>query len=250
MGTFEGTGFAYEWRSQMTRSVTARGPDSRIALLWLAALALGGACGGEARTGRVDIALEVSPGVTLSTASYDILAPDGHVTTGSVGVGDTTNVPVDVGPLPVATGYLLIVSGVASDGSTGCSGQTPFDVTGGAPGTLVVHLTCGGPPSTGQLLVTGSVNVCPLIDGVSAAPASARVGASMALGAPAHDADGQPAPLTYSWSATGGTLSSTSAPAPTFTCTAAGTAVVTVSVSDGDPGCVDQMSFNVTCSGS
>jgi hypothetical protein len=185
--------------------------------------------------------------VTLSSASYDVLAPDGQITTGAVAVGSTSDVPVPIGSLPVANGYLLIVSGVASNGSVGCSGQTPFDVTDSGATTIVVHLTCGQSPATGQLLVSGSVNICPLIDGVSATPASARIGASMALAAPAHDDDSSPGPLTYSWSATGGTLSSTTSPTPSLTCTAAGTVTLTVTVSDGDPTCVDQMSFDVNC---
>jgi hypothetical protein len=221
-------------------------PNSRIALLPLAALALAGACS-EARTGRVDVALQVSPGVTLSSASYDVLAPDGQITTGAVPVGSTSDVPVPIGSLPVANGYLLIVSGVASNGSVGCSGTTPFDVTDNGATTIIVHLTCGQSPATGQLLVSGTVNVCPLIDGVSATPASARIGASMALAAPAHDDDMSPGPLSYSWSTTGGTLSSTTDPTPSLTCTAAGTVTLTVTVSDGDPTCVDQMSFDVTC---
>jgi hypothetical protein len=233
----------------MTRPATPLGQNSRIVLFSLAALAFAGACS-ETRTGRVDVALQVAPGVTLTNASYDIIAPDGTVTTGSVGVGATSDVGVPIGPLPVGTGYQLIVSGVASNGTTGCSGTTPFDVTDGAPTTIIVHLVCGEPPSTGQLLVSGTVNVCPLIDGVSATPASARIGATMALAAPAHDGDNQPSPLTYSWATTSGTLSSASDPTPTLTCTAAGTAVVTVTVSDGDPTCVDQMSFDVTCTGS
>ena len=226
--------------------MTSCGPNSRIALFSLVALALMAGCD-QTRTERVDIALQVAPGVTLSSASYDILAPDGAVTMGTVSVGATSDVPVSIGPLPVANGYTLIVSGVASNGTTGCSGSSPFDVTDGAPTTIVVHLVCGQSPATGQLLVSGTLNVCPLIDGVSATPANARIGASMALSAPAHDDDASPGPLTYSWSATGGTLSSTSDPAPTLTCTTPGTVVVTVTVSDGDPTCVDQMSFDVTC---
>jgi len=221
-------------------------PNSRIAFVSLAAAALMVGCGDQ-RTEGVDVALQVSPGVTLSSASYDVLAPDGAVTTGSVAVGGTSDVPVPIGPLPVADGYLLIVSGVASNGTVGCSGSTPFDVTDGAATTIVVHLVCAQSPATGQVLVTGSVNICPVIDGVSATPASARIGASMALAAPAHDDDDQPVALSYFWSASSGTLSSASDPAPTLTCTASGTVVVTVTVSDSDPTCVDQMSFDVTC---
>ena len=154
---------------------------------------------------------------------------------------------VPVGPLAVANGYLLIVSGVASNGTTGCSGQTSFDVTDGAPTMVIVHLVCGQAPAKGQVLVSGQVNVCPIVDGVSATPSSAIVGASMALGAVAHDGDAQPGPLTYTWSTTGGALSATTGASPTLTCTAAGAVVLTVTASDGDASCSDQLSFSVTC---
>lgn len=203
-------------------------------------------CSGQ-RTGGVEIALQLAPGVTLSSAEWNIVAPDGSVTTGTVDVGHGSDVPVPVGPLAVANAYLLIVSGVASNGTTGCSGQTSFDVTDGAPTTVIVHLVCGQPPATGQVLVTGNVNVCPIVDGVSATPSSAVVGATLALGAVAHDGDNQPGPLAYSWSTTGGTLSATTGASPTLTCTTAGALVLTVTASDGDASCSDQLSFGVTC---
>jgi hypothetical protein len=222
------------------------GPNSRIAFYSLAALALASACS-EARTGRVEIALQIAPGVTLSSANYDILAPDGALTTGTVTVGSTSDVPVSIAPLPVASGYQLIVSGVASNGTVGCEGTSSFDVTDGNPTTIIVHLVCGQSPATGQLLVSGSFNICPLIDGVSATPASANVGVPMALGVTAHDGDNLPSPRAYSWSASSGTLSATTGAAPTLTCTAPGTVTVTVTASDGDASCNDQMSFDVTC---
>ncbi len=203
-------------------------------------------CSGQ-RTGGVQIALQVAPGVTLSSADWDIVAPDGTVTKGTVDVGRGSDVPVPVDPLAVGNGYLLIVSGVASNGTTGCSGQTSFDVTDGAPTTVIVHLVCGQSPAKGQLLVTGDFNVCPIIDGVSATPSSAVVGASLALGAVAHDGDNQPGPLTYTWSTTGGALSTTTGASVSLTCTSAGAVVVTVTASDGDASCADQVSWGVTC---
>ncbi|HVY40068.1 MAG TPA: hypothetical protein VHM31_19145 [Polyangia bacterium] len=227
--------------------MTSRGPIFRMTFyLLVVALVSSAACSAE-RTGRVEIALQVASGVTLTAATYDVIAPDGTLTTGTVAVAASSDVPVAIAPLPIANGYQLIVSGVASNGTTGCSGTSGFDVTDGAPTTVIVHLVCGQPPSTGQLLVSGSLNVCPLIDGVSASPSNAVIGAPIGLGVTAHDADAQPAPLAFAWSATAGSLSATTGAAPLLTCLAAGKITVTVSGSDGDAGCTDQMSFDVTC---
>ncbi|HVT06895.1 MAG TPA: hypothetical protein VHO67_05540 [Polyangia bacterium] len=223
--------------------MTARGSIFWTALYLLAALA---SCTGE-RTGRVEIALQVAPGVTLTSATYDVVAPDGALTTGTIAVGSSSDVPVAIAPLPIANGYQLIVSGVASNGTTGCSGTSDFDVTDGTPTTVIVHLVCGQGGSPGQLLVSASLDVCPVIDGVSATPSNAVIGAAIALGVTAHDGDDQPAPLAFAWSTTAGSLSAASGTSPRLTCVTAGKITVTVAASDGDPSCTDQMSFDVTC---
>ncbi len=213
----------------------------------LAALAaLAGACSeASTPTGRVDVALQVSPGVTLTSASYDVLAPDGQITTGAVSVGATSDVPVPIGSLPVASGYLLIVSGVASNGSVGCSGQTPFDVTEGGATTIIVHLTCGQSPATGQLLVSGDVNICPVIDGMSAEPASVIVGRDMGISMSFHDSDNGPLQIQTDWTASGPGMVEGDGSRIGLFCEAPGTVTVTVRIFDGD--CWDQMSVDVTC---
>lgn len=227
--------------------MSASRQNSRIVFFALCALGVAMMSCAEPKTDGASIALQVSPGVTLSAANYWVIAPDGKVTTGTVAVGSSATVRVIISGLPTATGYQLLVSGLASDGLTGCSGSTTFNSP--APSTGVpVTLVCAGPPAPGQALVTATVNSCPIIDGVAASPSSVTVGSSMALQVTAHDPDSAPGVLTYAWSADGGTFTgSTSAATATFTCAQAGTFHISVAVSDGDATCGVFQSFAVTC---
>jgi hypothetical protein len=199
-------------------------------------------------TGSVGLALQVSPGVTVTSGNYAISGPNMFMRTGTLTVGQTSDVAVVLTMLPAGTGYTLTANAVATDGITTCSGTTPFDVTSGGPSSsVVVHLVCRVPAQAGVVVATGQINVCPIIDGVSANPAEALVGSTLNLAAVAHDADGAPSPLAFTWSASAGSLSSTSAASPVFTCTTAGVATITVTVSDGDPACTDSLIMNVTC---
>jgi len=193
-------------------------------------------------------ALTVSPGVTLTTATWWLIAPDGTTTTGTVSVGSSKTVLVVLSGLPSATTYQLIVSGVDSDGVTGCSGSKTFTTPPPSTG-VAVTLSCASPPDAGQALLSANVNSCPVIDGVSANPASVVVGQTMALGVTAHDPDSGPAVLTYSWIASSGTLTGSTTSTPTFTCTQPGTVTITVAPSDGDYGCGVNLPFTVACTG-
>jgi hypothetical protein len=219
---------------------------SRIVYFALAALAVATMSCADPRTDGASIAFQVSPGVTLSAATYWVIAPDGTVTTGNVAVGNSATVPVILSGLPTATGYQLIVSGLASDGITGCSGSATFNSPTPSTG-VIVKLTCGTPSSPGQALVTATVNSCPIIDGFVANPSAAVIGGSMALQVTGHDPDSGPAALIYAWSADGGTLTGSTTPAATFTCAQAGTFHISVAASDGDATCGVAQAFAVTC---
>jgi hypothetical protein len=226
--------------------MSASQQNSRIVLFSLGALAVAMMSCAEARTDGASIALQVSPGVTLSTASYWVIAPDGKVTTGTVAVGTSATVRVIISGLPTATGYQLLVSGLASDGITGCSGSATFNSP--TPSTGVpVTLVCAAPPAPGQALVTATVNICPVIDGVAASPSSVAVGSSMALQVTAHDPDSGPAVLTYAWTADGGSLIGSAAAAAIFTCTQVGTFPISIAALDGDATCGVAQTFTVTC---
>ena len=175
-------------------------------------------------------ALTISPGVTLSSATWWLIAANGTTTTGTVAVGTTKQVAVPPSALGLApsTSYQLIVSGVASDRSPAARVRrfTTY-ATGIAPVPSAVTLSCAGPPDAGQSLVIAPVNSCAVIDGVSANPASANVGQTMALGMTAHDPDSGPAVLTYNWSSGSGSLTGSTTTTPTFTCTQAGSVTIT-----------------------
>jgi len=193
-------------------------------------------------------ALVISPGVTVSSATYTISGPDDFASAGTVPVGDSPDLSIVLGGLPIGTGYEIDVASTASDGVTTCEGSALFDVTG-SPTTVPVHLVCGVP--TGDVQVTGSLNVCPVLDGLEASPAEARIGGRVSLAASAHDSDNGPSPIAYKWSINGAPLGNHPQPTLNFTCTSAGTASIKVSVSDGDPDptCADSLTAAVTCTG-
>jgi hypothetical protein len=226
--------------------MSASRQNSRIVFFSLCALGVAMMSCAEPRTDGASIALQVSPGVTLSTANYWVIAPDGKVTTGTVAVGNSATVRVIISGLPTATGYQLLVSGLASDQMTGCSGSTTFNSPAPSSG-VAVTLMCATPTTPGQALVTATVNICPVIDGVSASPSSIAVGNAISLQVTAHDPDAAPLPLSYAWSANGVSLTSSPAASATFACTQPGTFQISVAASDGEATCVVSQTFTVTC---
>jgi Lamin Tail Domain len=197
--------------------------------------------------GGVGLALQVAPGVSLGSVSYSITGPGGFARSGAFDESHSTTLSATIGGLPAGDGFAVALSATASDGATQCAGSAPFSVVAHATTGVTVHLLCHEPSKTGSVLVNGSLNVCPVVDGVSATPDEVLVGSSIALVGAAHDADGAPAPLTTHWTASAGTLSDASATSPTFTCTTGGIATITLAVSDGD--CGDSQSVTVTCTG-
>src|SRR4029079_16465363 len=105
----------------------------------------------------------------------------------------------------------------------------------GQSSTVQVPLSCHEAPRTGSVTVNGTLNLCPTIDGVSANPAEANVGAGIALSAVAHDSHAGPQALGYAWQASGaGSITAGGNTAsPTLTCNTPGMATVSVTVSDG-----------------
>jgi hypothetical protein len=195
----------------------------------------------------VGIALQIAPGVSLTSATYTITGPGSFTSSGTIAVGGSSDVPVPVTGLPLGTGYEVDITGLATDNVTTCTGSAGFDVTAGGASTVIVHLVCRQQLG-GQLSVSGVFNVCPVLDGLAASPSEILVGGSLTLTAAAHDSDGGPSPLTYQWSASGGGLTAGIGPDATFTCTASGTFTVGVSVSDGDQTCSnDGLTVTVTC---
>jgi len=220
----------------------------------LAAAALVGGCEGTRSLGgsgppvggpgSIQIALLLGNGVAVSSASYTITGPAGFTQSGSLDVSNSATISAVIGGLPAGSGYAITLSATSSDGTTSCGGSASFNVTAGATTAVTIHLTCHEAPATGSISVSGTINICPNIDSVSANPPSGNL---IALGSTADDPDSGPQPISYHWTTTSGTLSSATAQSPTLTCTAPGVVSLTLTVSDGDPGCATTFNVPVTC---
>jgi hypothetical protein len=206
--------------------------------------------GADESVGDLDLALRLPDGRTINTASYTITGPGGFAKTGSIDVSSSSKIAAQVGGLPAGSGYSIAISATTTDGSSTCGGSSAFAVTAGQTAAVTVSVACKQAPRTGSVMVSGVLNLCPVIDGINASPAEVTVGGSVSLTALAHDSDAGPSALGYSWTTSAGTLSSATGKSPKLTCTEPGTATVALSVNDGDPAasCAATQSVTVTCS--
>src|SRR6266496_1727742 len=171
-----------------------------------------GACVGppdavSGETGNGTASLQLSPTTTLTTASYSITGPNAFVRSGTVDVSRSQTISVTEGNIPAGSGYTATITATATDGVTSCSGSGMFAVSTKMTTVLMIPVQCREPARTGSVQINGTFNVCPVVDGIGVNPGDVIVGFSSALRATAHDSDARPAALTYSWSASSGTLS-------------------------------------------
>jgi len=223
------------------------------ALVCLPLLLLGLASCGQANPsspapggGELGQGLVIAPGVTIGTANYAISGPNGFTSAGTVAIGESPDVSVVVSQIPVGQDYELVVSGTASDGVTVCDGTATFDVTAPTPSlTLTVHLECAVP--TGSVAFEAPVNICPVIEDLTATPVNLALGGVASLSVVAHDSDSGPAALAYSWTLNAVTLPNKITPTLAFTCSSLGEVTVGARVSDGDATCIDTATVKVSC---
>ena len=197
----------------------------------------------------IGLALQIAPGSDVASVNYLIVGPAAFTKTGNIDVSDSTTIAATIGPVPTGTGFSITLSATSSDGNTTCSGSASFNVAAHQTTPVGVHLLCHEAPRTGSVSLNGSLNICPSIDGISANPDEAFVGSSVALSSQAHDSDQGPAPLSYHWTAIGGSLSDPTLQNPVFTCESPGMATATLRLSDGDsaPNCADTESVMISC---
>jgi hypothetical protein len=224
------------------------------ALLAASAPVLASGCGDapsapveDSGSGNGSIALGLTgTALSFSSATYTMTGPASFNKTGSL---TATNGVLSglIGGVPAGAGYMLALTATTTDGSVTCTGSATFDVIGHTTTSVNIPMVCREAVNGGGVSVTGTANVCPVVDGVGATPPTATVGTSVALTATAHDKDDGPSPLTYHWTATAGTFSDANAQAPTYTCPGtAGAQTLTLTVSDGSS-CTDMMTLTVTC---
>lgn len=236
----------------MSRSLMCRGV---VCSLFAAASLVMGACsaeapsfssGGEDPNTIGDLAVELSLGdaVVLSELRYEITG-NGFRKQGSANIENSRTVKFVVGSIPRGNGYMIELRATdKNDAETRCSGQATFDILAGKTSRAQVHMQCRL-PRPGSVLVTGDLNACPVIEGVTVLPAEVAVGHSIALTVDASDVDNRPAALVYTWAANGGVLTSTSASSTELVCMDVGTFTVRVETSDGD--CGESAEVNVDC---
>jgi hypothetical protein len=198
---------------------------------------------------RADVgaaALEIAPGVTLATATYVVTGP-AFMTNGSLNLQASATLATVIGPIPAGVGFDVAISGTTSTNAV-CTGHAPFDIVAGQQTAVTVHLKCVEPSKTGSVQIAGTFNVCPSIEYPHSALNLSPDGSAV-LSVAAHDGDAGPAPLTYHWTTTSGTLSNADVATPTFTCAGQAGALVMVTVSDGDPlaSCAAQAIVSITC---
>lgn len=200
-----------------------------------------------AQAGAVHMALDVAGGTTLNVVTYTIDGPGSFMKMGMIDVSASATISAQIAPLPPGTGYSIVLSAMSQDGIAMCMGTAPFDIAAHQTTSVLVHMLCRQPSKNGSVAFSAPVNICPLIDNVTASPSEVLVGGTIALTTQAHDTDNSPSPLAYQWTATSGTLSDVAAPGPTFTCTSPGPVTLTLTLTDGDPSCVDTQSIAVQC---
>jgi hypothetical protein len=198
---------------------------------------------GMENTGTIGLALQLPDGFSIESVSYQITG-NGFTKSGSFDVSASQGISALIGGIPAGTGYTITLS--AGEGGATCSGSAAFSVAASATTTVAVSLQCHTPATNGSVLVNGSTNVCPHVDGLTVGPLQTTVGNAISIAGSGSDADNAPSSLTYAWTATSGTIAAASSPSTTLTCTAPGTVTVTLTVSDGD--CKDAASIAVTCS--
>jgi cysteine-rich repeat protein len=96
----------------------------------------------------------------------------------------------------------------------------------------------------GSVIIDGTFNACPYITFYTVVPLQVAVGNNIALQAAADDINAGET-LSYSWSATTGTVASSTSANTTYTCTVAGSPTLTLTVSDGS--CSDTAEVQVDC---
>jgi len=204
----------------------------------------------EQTAGEGSLGLTLSSGATLTSVNYTIIGPASFSKAGSLDVSNSTTISGLIGGIPAGSGYAITLSASTADALLSCSGSATFNVVARQTTPVSVAVICKELPKTGNVLVNGVLNVCPVVDGISITPSELVIGASVVVNATAHDSDAAPSSLSYQWTASSGTLSSATAQNPTFTCTAAGAATLTLRLSDGDAtaDCADTATATVTCS--
>lgn len=200
-------------------------------------------------TGSLSLELVVLDGVEVDEVDYEI---SGNGIPPASGTIDTSApgalASVEVFGLPPSFGedYTIEMTAFSVDGTVACRGSAEFGVEVGESTAIMVMLNCRNAQSLGAVRVLARFGFCPKLERVIVAPLQTSVGNDIDLAAQAGDEEGDP--ITFQWTATGGSIADPSAQSTTYTCIEVGDHVVSIQISDDDfDVCVDQWTVAVTC---
>jgi len=202
--------------------------------------------GGDEDVGTVGFELQVAPGVTINTISWNI-SGNGVMQSGTVNVQNSNTIRFQVGGVPAGTGYTITLNATTIGAPLTCSGSTMFNVTAGMTTSVSLTLTCQASGNgSGTVVVSGTTAVCATITGLSVSPLETTVNSTISLSATATA--GTLTPM-FAWTATAGAFDNAASATPVFTCPPTPqTVTITLNVSPTSPGCTAAtQSVDVVC---
>ena len=211
--------------------------------------------------GSVGLAISLPGGATVSTVHYSVRNSSGtEVRFGDIATTDPgATVSVVIGGVPAGTGYTVILTATASDGSSCAGTSLPFAVTANMSTTVNVLLLCRGVVTNGTVSVNGAIDNCPSITSYVVSPLAVAPGGSINVNAAAADLDSSDV-VTFRWTAsagtaTAGTFDTATSAMTVFHCPATGSSQQTLTVTASDnlvpgttaPKCSTPASIVVSC---
>jgi hypothetical protein len=195
--------------------------------------------------GQVQLAVELSDGSSIGAVAFTIWRVGLPPIEGTIPRADASRTLSVAVTLPAGSDYVADMSAVSPDGKTYCGGRSQaFSVTPGELTMVAVRLQCYRSHQSGGVNIEATINHCPQITSVVAAPFAAGLGAPIELSASAVDPDSTQL-LRFQWRGGPGRVSSLTGATTTFFCTEVGSLTLVVTVSDGQ--CSDSTTFPVTC---
>ena len=211
----------------------------------------------ETNTAAVSVTIGLSASeIGAATVEFFVSHPTAlpQPITGTVPVADpVTSFTLTQVPVVALTDppYTLFLVARKTDDTWVCEGGTTFQHDQeGVTTSVTMALTC---PTSDTLPngevgvdITFELNLCPVIEEISAAPQITVLSDPVTLQSLASDPDNT-APVTYLWTATGGLIADATAATTTFTCPTVGDYDVTLTVSDSDTHCDQQRQLQISC---
>ena len=210
------------------------------------------------RIGKLKAALTLPDDTEITEVHFEITHPSGFVgpgpnglppneaspRTGDVPVNNSTILTFRIGNLLVQDGYTLHLTAETSFGGT-CESTNTFDIADNGTTLLNVVLECEAQDNTGDLIVNGEFQTCPLVTALQAIPAEVTLGNDIELQAWISHGDSDVA-----WSGPGGDFSDDIGYTTVFTCETAGSHTLTASIANLDgplADCDDSATVDVIC---